>query len=266
MRKITIKGVDYLVPGTWNEMTAEQLCFLADLLETGCTTAEARVKLLLRCLPARIRRHKEADGDGYSVSLPKDTVWVTADQMAALGGIYDFLFLEGDKGVELDIRLTRNPFPVYTDMDISLHGPEDGLTNISYGQFIMLQCWHQCVREDFSKGLDSFLAVIWKRGAFSTAEEDDPAWMREVPLAVKTVMFWYYLGCVRFIQEKFPRVFSSGGDNGPEDIFDLQQRIVDEMASGDVTKKEQVKRSLLYDALYTLEMAIERDERARRNK
>lgn len=266
MRKITIKDIDYLVPGTWNEMTAEQLRFLADLLETGCTAQEARIKLLLHCLSARIRRHKEADGDGYSVSLPKDTVWITTGQMAALSGIYDFLFREGDKGVELDILLTRNPFPVYADMDISLHGPDDGLTNISYGQFIMLQCWHQQMKEDFTRALDRFLSVIWKRGAFSTQEEDNPVWLQDVPLAVKTVMFWYYLGSTRFIQEKFPRVFSSGGDNGPVDIFDTQQRIVDEMASGDVTKKEQVKRSLLYDALYTLEMAIERDERARRNK
>lgn len=266
MRKITIKGVDYLVPGNWNEMTAEQLCFLATTLEAGCTAREGKIKLLLHCLSARIRRHKEADGDGYSVSLPKDTVWVTADQMAALSGIYDFLFQETDKALELDIRLTRNPFPVYADKRISLYGPEDGLTNIGYGQFIMLQCWHQQMKGDFGKALDSFLSVIWKRGSFSTQEEDNPVWLQGVPPAVKTVMFWYYLGSMRFIQEKFPRVFSSGGDNGPVDIFDLQQRIVDEMASGDVTKKEQVKRSLLYDALYTLEMAIERDEKAKRNK
>ena len=40
-----------------------------------------------------------------------------------------------------------------------------------------------------------------------------------------------------------------------------EMHIVDEIASGDVTKKEQVKHCLLYDALYTLEMAIERDEK-----
>ena len=37
------------------------------------------------------------------------------------------------------------------------------------------------------------------------------------------------------------------------------------MASGDVTKKEQVKQSLLYDALYTLEVAIEKEEKKKQD-
>ena len=76
---------------------------------------------------------------------------------------------------------------------------------------------------------------------------------------------WYYLGSMNFIQAKFSRVFSSGGNEAPLDIFDTQQRIVDEMASGDVTKKEQVKQSLLYDALYTLEVAIEKEEKKKQD-
>lgn len=50
MRKITIKDIDYLVPGTWDEMTAEQLCFLANILNSKSTAQEAKVKMLLFCL------------------------------------------------------------------------------------------------------------------------------------------------------------------------------------------------------------------------
>ena len=137
------------LPGTWDEMTAEQLCFLANILNSKSTAQEAKVKMLLFCLSARIRRYQKANGTGYAVSLPKDRIWITAEQLAALSTIFDFLFQETEKGIELDIRLTRNPFPVYKGKDIELYGPEDGLTNISYGQFIMLQTWQQRMRQEF---------------------------------------------------------------------------------------------------------------------
>lgn len=129
----------------------------------------------------------------------------------------------------------------------------------------MLQTWQQRMRQDLFEALDNFLSIIWKDGSFSIREDGDPAWFRNVEPIVKTVMFWYYLGSMNFIQAKFSRVFSSGGNEAPLDIFDTQQRIVDEMASGDVTKKEQVKQSLLYDALYTLEVAIEKEEKKKQD-
>ena len=83
------------------------------------------------------------------------------------------------------------------------------------------------------------------------------------------VMRWYNIGSLRFIAEKFPRLFSGGdgSDNSdPRTLFDAQQRIIDELAGGDVTKKEQVRRSPLYDVLYTLEMAIERRDKERKEE
>ena len=90
MRKITIKDIDYLVPGTWDEMTTEQLCFLANILNSKSTAQEAKVKMLLFCLSARIRRYQKANGTGYAVSLPKNRILITAEQLAALSTIFDF--------------------------------------------------------------------------------------------------------------------------------------------------------------------------------
>lgn len=221
---------------------------------------EVKLKMLLFCMDARIRSYRMASGMGYQVSLPGMNIYLTSGQLTALSSVYDFLFCKTDKSYDLDIRLTRNPFTSYVMKDKMLAGPEDGLTNISYGQFIMLQTWQQQMKKDFNTALDNFLAVIWKEGSFSISEEGGAELFKEVDSVVKTVMFWFFLGSMRFIQEKFPRVFSGTGNNGG-DVFDIQQRIVDELASGDVTKKEQVKDCLLYDALYTLEMAIERDEK-----
>lgn len=265
MRKITIGEKDYSVPGNWNELTAEQLCFLAVILNRKCTVQEVKLKMLLFCMGGRIRRYQRAMGSGYAVSLPEGNAYLTPEQLTALSCVFDFLFHETDKGRDLDIQLTRNPFPLYITKSMPLAGPDDGLTNISYGQFIMLQSWQQQMKDDFETALDNFLSVIWKDSLFTTSDDGSATWFRDVEPEVKTVMFWYYLGSMQFIQEKFPRVFTgSEGDGG--DVFDMQQRIVDEMASGDVTKKELVKQCLLYDALYTLEMAIERDEKAKQKK
>lgn len=265
MRKITIKGKDYFVPGDWNEMTAEQLCFLAVILNQKCTVQEAKLKMLLFCMGVRIRSYHRATGDGYAVSLPEGKAYLTPEQLTALSAVYDFLFCETGKGYDLDIRLTKNPFPLYVTNSMALAGPEDGLTNISYGQFIMLQSWQQQLKNDFETALDNFLSVIWKDSMFTISEDGSATWFKDVDPAVKTVMFWFFLGSMRFIQEKFPHVFSGTGEGDGGDVFDMQQRIVDEMASGDVTKKEQVKHCLLYDALYTLEMAIERDEKMKQH-
>lgn len=267
MRTLTLDKKKYAVPGDWNELTGEQLVFLSMILRKQCTAQELKLKLLLFVLSARIRRYNRAKGEAFAVSIQRDTYYLSPEQFAALASVFDFLFTEAEGGqVQLDIRLTRNPFPLYLSKSMALAGPDDALTNISYGQFIMLQSWQQQMKHDYAGSLDNFLSVIWKDSAFSTSEDGSAVWFQDVDPNVKTVMFWYYLGSMRFIQEKFPRVFPGGSDSDSGDIFDIQQRIVDEMASGDVTKKEQVKQCLLYDALYTLEMAIERDEKASRIK
>ena len=115
-------------------------------------------------------------------------VYLTPEQLTVLSAVYDFLFCETDKGCDLDIRLTRNPFPVYVLKDRTLAGPEDGLTNVSYGQFIMLQSWQQQMKSDFNTALDNFLSVIWKDGNFSISEDGPVDLIRELEPAVKTVM------------------------------------------------------------------------------
>ena len=80
--------------------------------------------------------------------------------------------------------------------------------------------------------------------------------------SVKAGILWYIQGSMSFIQMQFPHVFKpSGEDDAIVNVFDYQQRIIDSLAEGDVTKKNQVRQSLLYDALYSMEMAAIRIEK-----
>jgi len=47
-------------------------------------------------------------------------------------------------------------------------------------------------------------------------------------------------------------------------VIDSQIHIIDAFAGNDLTKKEKVKKSLLYDALYTMEIAAENDEKMKK--
>lgn len=259
MRAIVIGGDSYEVPGEWNEFGADQLVFLCLITGKECTIEEIKLKVFLFCMEARIANYRAAGGERYKIRVGKKTYYLNTEQVMALAGVYDFLFTEGRDGkAVLEVKLTRNPFPEIGGGKIQLYGPDDGLTNISYGQFIMLQTYQQRLAEDWGC-IDSFLAVIYKPREFSADAEGDYKLLEVVSKEVKTVLYWYYVGCVDFIVGKFPKVFSGDGDNGYRDVFDNQMRIVDAMADGDVTKKEMVKRCLLYDALYTLEIGAEKE-------
>lgn len=261
MRKLTIANKTIDVPSEWNELLDEQLKMLASLLAEKQTLPEVRLKLLLFCIGARVRRANEQVSDVWALSLGSKTVFLSATELEEMGRMLDFLF---DAEGRLDVRLTRTPFFRFETPRMMLMGPEDGLTNISYGQFVQTQSLLPLVMTDFDSHINDFLCVLWKDLRFEPTEDGDPEWLLCVPDSEKQVMLWYYIGSMRFIAEKFPRLFSGGDSSTDENPFEAHQRIIDELAGGDVTKKEQVRRSPLFDALYTLEMAIERREKERK--
>ena len=257
MRKLTIANKTIEVPSEWNELLDEQLKMLANLLIEKQTLPEVRLKMLLFCIGARVRRANEQVSDVWALALGSKTVFLSAAELEEMGRMFDFLF---DTEGRLDVRLTR-----LETRRMMLMGPEDGLTNISYGQFVQAQTLLPLVQADFDSHINDFLCLLWKDLRFEPTEDGDPDWLAIVSSDVKMVMLWYYIGSLRFIAEKFPRLFS-GEAATDENPFDAQQRIIDELAGGDVTKKEQVRRSPLFDVLYTLEMAIERRDKERKEE
>ena len=263
MKKVKIGNQNFNFPSSWNEMTVEQLCFLAKILKGQVTTTEIKLKMALFSIGARVRRYHRAYGDGYAILLAKKNIYLETDQFIQLSSIFDFILKNEN---ELDIKLTKNPFPKITVGKKVLYGPEDGLTNISYGQFIMLQTWQHRMTNDFNKYIDDFLAVIWKPDKFNASDVGDSSLLHYMlDNCIKTVMCWYYFGSINFISEKFPRIFPGNDAEQTQDVFAMQQRIVDEMAGGDVTKKDMVKQCLLYDALFTMDMAMEREEKKKKS-
>lgn len=264
MRKLTIANKTIEVPSEWNELQDHHLTKLQDLLYERNTPQAIRVKLLLYILRARVTPYVYPKNNYkiWGISIEGERVFMDSAELIDLASVFDFLF---DTEGRLDVRLTRTPFFRLETPRMMLMGPEDGLTNISYGQFVQTQSLLPLVKEDFYSYIDQFLCVLWKDLRFEPTEDGDPDWLADVNYAVKRIMLWYYVGSMRFIAEKFPRLFSGGESSTDENPFEAHQRIIDELAGGDVTKKEQVRRSPLFDVLYTLEMAIERREKEKQD-
>ena len=262
MKTITIDRLKCEIPSTWNEFSDEELVFLSIVMSGPVTPDAVKLKMLLFMIKASVNKYETArDGIRYHINIAGKSYFLSALQMSDMAHALDWLFKENTDGSPvLDVRLTRNPFPVIETKMGFIAGPEDALSNITYGQFIMLQSYQQMLNTE--DGVYKFLATIYKKDKFNTSEEGSPEVIKLVRPDILRVLIWYYIGSMEFIREKFPNVFS-GGESGSGSVFDNQMRVVDALAGGDVTKKDQVKSAYLYDALYTLEIGIENERKAK---
>lgn len=255
----TAKGnIEFLLPEEWDELTREQLLYLIGLFDKQITPEEVKVKMVLHYGGGRARG-KNRDGS-FRLSFDKKRVDLSPEELVSITHVFDFLFVVVDGDVRVEPRITRNHFREIRYAFTRLYGADDGLTNLKYRDFADLQIAHA-----FSSGepadMDRFISLLYRKKDGSIDE-----WaVRRIPAKVKVAILWFYLGSIQKLQELFPRVFAGGGEEGGNPA-DGQMRIIDALAKNDVTKKEAVRNSDLYEALYTMEVAAEQYEEMKQNK
>ncbi len=238
---------EYFMPGEWDELTPDQLLFLIDLVNRNISAEKIKLKMFLYCIKGRIRRIN-IDLSYHVIIGKKKHFDLSADELHALSEIFDFLFIY-DPEPRINPLLLNNPFPVIRAGWVKLYGPADGLTDFTYQRFMELQVAHS----ESGNNIDRFLSFLYRRKNGKQSK-----WFRLIPEKKKIAILWFYLGCMNFFGEKFPLVFSG---ESASDVIDGQMRIVDALAKNDVTKKEKVRKSDLYEALYTMQIAAEESER-----
>lgn len=242
------------MPSSWDNMTKEQLLSLAKITRTCNTTVEIQLKLFLHCVNGRVMSQV---GDAiYILMISKKKHVLFADEITALTGAFDWLFETNEKGEPvLAPKLTINHFKELRSGLHLLYGPSDALDNTSYNQFIWLQTYHNLLDARTPEYLDELINIIYKTKSGRQHSKNISRLNRDV----KTVILWFYLGTLNFLSTKFNNALNGGSADGNElNVFDFQQRIVNSLAEGDVTKKDQVRESLLYDALYTMDEAAKK--------
>ncbi len=241
------KKIEFDLPENWDELTTKQLLFLYQLLNMNVTVEELKLKMVLFCAKGRVRRYF-ADGM-FRVSFGKTKIDLFPSEIYMIGRVFDYLF---DSENQIQPAITRNPFPKLRIGLSTIYGPDDGLVNLKYSQYADLQVAHSLsVNKD---GIDKFLSILYRKKNGKHAKM-----IRHISEAKKTIIVWFYLGCLLRFQELFPRVFA-GDDSENSNPADGQMRIIDALAKNDLTKKEAVRNSDLLEALYTMEIAAEQYE------
>ena len=258
MRRITIDGMGFDVPGEWDELSRQQLEFLSRLLDEQRSAVEVRTMMLLHGLGAEVH---SSDPDGYDLTLQGRRMVIDAERISWMADLYGFLFEDdGRGGLVLAPQLTISPYPEITRRGVRLTSSSDGMLSMPFGRYVWMQTYLSRAGHD-SDYLDLSLACEWHSlGDLLEPKESDARIIRSLPVARRMVMFWYVSGCLRRIYRLFPRVFSGGGPPMGGNVLDQQLRLLDSLAGGDMTKKDQVRRGKLIDALYVIDESIRRKE------
>ena len=259
MKTLTINENTYSIPGTWNELAIEQLLYLVQLTNSQISAEEIKLKMLLKTLKARVHSYIGADDKIlFIIKIDKHKYTITAEELQPVTDIFDYLFLRKKDTININPLLTKNPVPKIKIKGKEYISAKEGLSDITYEQFVDLMTYFDAMQSNPDK-INNFIAILYKT---ANDKQCTPQIASKLNAYTKTVILWYYIGCLNFIEGKFPRTFSGKSDStGNRTIIDNQMRVIDILAGNDLTKKETVKKSLLYDALYTMEIAAENAEK-----
>lgn len=263
MHRIQINDDYYRLPESWDELTTDQLLHLVRLTSSDTPIEQLKVHMMLYCLRAHVCRHKAIFKEYIKIRIgQRKRYMLLPDEVNQLANLFSFLLTEpaSDGKYLVHPQLTINPYPTLRCRFHRFTGPDDGLLNIRFEQFMYLQHYLNALGQE-PEQIDRLLACLWhskKQFDINRLEKDASA-LRHLPHAQKTVMYWFVIGGLAYLASGFPRVFSgSGKSNGR--VFDAQMRLLDSLAQSDMTKKPEIKQGLLIDALYTMDESIRRNE------
>ena len=278
MHQIQIYDDIYQLPATWDELSNQELAYLVKLTQKDVSLEQVKIYMLLYCLKARVTRHRKIYGNQVHLSVGKESENVrfrvrrkkyllTPEEVNSLANIFEFLFeRETDKysrtmNYYIKPDCFANPYPALHIRMRKFIGPDDGLYDITFEQFIYMQTYRDAIRQDPQK-INHLLACLWHRGkTFDISRLDkDAALLRHLPDTQKIIMYWFITGCMINLGYHFPRVFSDQEGSIKNNVFDSQLRLLDTLANSDMTKKDAVRKGSLMDALYSMDESVRKHD------
>lgn len=252
MIELKIDTETYQMPSTANDFTQEQLLFLANLCQKAISVEELKTKLFLCCIGGQIYTQTTKD-KRHILCVQKHKYALTPTQFVVLTSVFDFLFDKINDAIVVKPQLTKQIFPTIQAGCKMLYGCDDAMTDFTYEQFIYMM-------EYASQGnTDAIIACMYLpvKGKFDAATVlKESLNTAKLSPNMRLIITWFYNSTMEFLSKRFPHCFS-GGSSSKSNSFDTQNRIIDHLAHNDVTKKEIIRKSMLYDVLYTLELSTQ---------
>lgn len=283
MYTIQINDDIYKLPENWDELTPKQLLYLVKLTKSDTPVEQIKTHMMLYCLKAHVCRHKKIFQEYVRIKIGQESqtvrfrikkksylllpeeVCALSDQLGFLARVEENRINASMRQYQINPQLTVNPYPTLRCRLHKFTGPDDQLFDITFEQFMYLQTYLDAMQLD-PKKIDHLLACLWHRGReFDINRLDkDAAILHHLPENKKMIMYWYILGSLSCMATAYPRVFSGEGKASGR-VFDAQLRLLDSLAQSDMTKKPEIRKGLLIDALYSMDESIRRKEETEDN-
>lgn len=283
MHTIQIYDDIYHLPESWDELTSEQLRYLVRITQTDIPIEQVKIYMLLYCLQAHVCRHKDIYQDYVRITVgqPSDKIkfqvrrksyMLRPEEVNALANLFGFLlrieetkYYPAAETYYVNPKLTRNPCPKLRCRLYKFTGPDDELLDITFEQFMYLQTYLDAMKDDPTQ-INHLLACLWhrKKNFDINHLERDAAILSHLPSDKKMMLYWFILGSMTSLSNSYERVFSGNG-KATGRVFDAQMRLLDSLAQSDMTKKPEIRKGYLIDALYSMDESIRRHDESQEN-
>lgn len=260
MRTLIIDETTYQLPESWNELSIDQLIFLANLSKKNINVSELKVKLIFYCLHANVFMMRSSANPIYKLQIGSKTHYVSSEQVALISNYFDFLIKTStDDKTYIAPQLYKSPWKQFPcGCHKSLDYPGDGLSDITLIEITYLQTLQSSLKTNYSGTLDKMIGILFRDRKFAFDSKNINKYAEDVRKAspnVKTIAYWFYVGSMDYIANQFKYVFKNNSPSSKQiqNIFKRQLELAVELADNDVTKVEEVNRTLYYTVLYRLD-------------
>lgn len=285
MHEVKINDTILHIPSCWDGLSRKQLELIAGLALHSFPKNEFKRCLIFYVAGIEVQHFVKRDlmdrsENLYQVKLrDSSTAMLSAAQLDEIGNIFNFLFKINDDGdiVAVDSHLTVNLIKSFKVNGTVYFGPADKLFNITLSEFIHCETnLSKYIRTKDFQFLDRLIAILWRpqknalrrisnkydgdrRTAFNDHKFEKRAIrIRALNKNTKIAILYFYQGCQAWYQNQFPHVFK-GGKKASNNLGFLN--LVDALTGGDVSKIDDIRKSLLMDVMVHLERsAIEYEE------
>jgi len=209
LNQVVVDSFQRTLPSSWNELTAKQLLFVAEMFHKGLSVVDFKVTTLYQFLSIKLKDFKRINAeDGYYLCKTLDFI------------------LDG-------VTLTKNLIPTLRRGITKFYGASDGLLYCTFGEFTQAHTrYEQFVNKKSDSALDELVAILYRPRKFGWfirryfTESPDPRVkfkertfkkrakrMTKLDPVIKYAVFLFFSGCVNSLPKQFPNVYRKKEDS-----------------------------------------------------
>lgn len=250
MNVISINGTEHHVPSSWDELSREQMIYLAGLFPRKMSVISFKVHLLWKLLNVKARYFFGVSAEDMSFVL-KSMDWVMEN-----------------------VTMKRNMLPLIRIGWHRYHGPEDMMGSCTFGEMTRAhQKMEDYVATKDEKYLDDLVAVLyrpkkrgwWLRKRFSVTTDRRVRYIeksvavrakriKSLDISVKYAVYLFFVGVMNTLPEKFPNVYRRKGDSSGKNNYGWATLIIS-LADGKTDDDSLDK--VFYSNMYNVFLGME---------